>query len=126
MVSTWVKEKSESFSPPLWDVWELDLVSFIEQYLFSKEMVPKNRQSPGKMYSWPGQPFSDLTTFVAICLSLEGFEADTLHGQSQKVKKNPQEMRRKGALQQKNAKGKFIVGRLQAKKREARVAEKEI
>lgn len=60
MVSTWVKEKSESFSPPLWDVWELDLVSFIEQYLFSKEMVPKNRQSPGKMYSWPGQLFSDL------------------------------------------------------------------
>lgn len=35
-------------------------------------------------------------------------------------------MRRKGALQQKNAKGKFTVGRLQAKKREARVAEKEI
>lgn len=44
-----------------------------------------------------------------------------------RVKKNPQEMRREGgALQQRNAKGKFTVGRLSAKKREARVAEKEI
>lgn len=37
------KDKSESFSPPPWDPWELDLVSFME-HLFNKGMVPKKTQ----------------------------------------------------------------------------------
>lgn len=91
------KDKSESFSPPLWDPWKLDWVSFTE-HLFNKGMVPKKTQPPGQICSWPGQPFR--SPQHGSHLSLECSRVDTLHGQNQKVKGDPQEMKREGAIQQ--------------------------
>lgn len=67
-----------------------------EQYLFNEEMVPKNnlleRCAAGQ------DSHSDLPNHCSH-LFLEGSRMDTFHGQSQKIKRNPQEMRGEGAIQ---------------------------